>query len=290
MTDVLAVDLGGTNFRLARVSAEGEILAQSKLPTRSVSSIAEGIKKLIATVGGEGCSSLVFGAPGVVDLQEGRVVYAPNIPDAFRLEIDRSQLSEALGYEVLLVNDADLATMGEASVGAGAGARSVVYVTCSTGVGAGAVLDGRLVHGRYSAMEIGHTILNMDPVAETEARASGTAMAKRAREANVDLSNAELVAAAAKQELTSLEILSPVASALGAALSNLAWLLGPDVIVVGGGLGLSNPLVLTLARAFFDSCCPPYLTSSVVVPAALGDDAGLRGAPFVAAALSVTAL
>jgi glucokinase len=150
VTNVLAVDLGGTNFRMAVVDPAGTILAREVLPTKEAGSVASGLQRLIEALGAGDLDTLVFGAPGVVDYREGRVVFAPNLDREFLAELSVGELERATGTKVLLVNDADLAAVGEARIGAGKGAGTVLYLTCSTGVGAGLVTGGRLLRSRYS--------------------------------------------------------------------------------------------------------------------------------------------
>ncbi len=283
--DVLAVDLGGTNFRMARVSAAGAVVARAEVPTASVGDVVDGLRAMIPLVQGEDVPRVVFAAPGVVDRERGTVVFCGNLDDALRATIVRSRLEELLGKQVTLLNDADCAAIGEAWAGAGRGARTVVYVTASTGIGAGLVHRGRLYVGRFSAMEAGQTRLGLDAIDRAEHVGSGTALAWTARQGGLELSNEELVRAA-HQDGPARRALEHTMEAFGVVLANLAWLLAPDRIVVGGGLGLADPLVLDLARAAFASSGPRFLEDLEIVPAVLRDDAGLVGAAFVDQALA----
>ncbi len=282
MTEVLAVDLGGTNFRMARVSGDGEILVRDALPTREVESIEAGLKRLIEMVGGEGIDELVFGAPGVVDFEAGTVPFAANLPSELREGIVVGRLESEIAKRVTLINDADLAAMAEARIGAGQGAETLVYVTCSTGFGAGLVHRGELFRSRFSGLEVGHTRLGLEYFDEAERLGSGTALARIAKGNNLNITPEELVKRAVLVDGTERDLLRVTIEALGVALANLAWLFAPDRIVVGGGLGLSAPLVLELAQEYFDGARPEYLEGLELRAAELGDDAGLRGAPFVA--------
>jgi glucokinase len=286
VSEVLSVDLGGTNFRMAVISDSGEVLRSEKVPTAEVESIAEGLKTLIEKVDGQGVEDLVFGAPGVVDFETGTVLYAANLSEEHRKEINRSALEAAIGKRIFLVNDADLAAVGEAYLGAGKGLESVLYLTCSTGIGGGYVQHGKLYRSRYSGMEAGHTRLGLEPYDEAESLGSGTALARMASELGLSIDNPTLVSRASLAGGREREILEGAMEALGVLAANLAWLLAPDVIVVGGGLGLSSPLVLELANQAFGRAKPHYLAELTLVPALLGDDAGLRGAAFVEKALS----
>ena len=279
--EVLAVDLGGTNFRMARVSGDGEIVARDALPTREVESIASGLKRLIGLVGGEDLEELVFGAPGVIDFATGTVPYAANLSKELREGIAVRSLESEVGKRVTLVNDADLAAMAEAKIGAGVGADTLIYVTCSTGLGAGLVHRGELYRSRFSGLEVGHTRLGLEIFDEAEKLGSGTALARAAKGSNLNIKSEELVKRAVLVAGIERDLLRRTIEALGVALANLAWLFAPDRIVVGGGLGLSAPLVLELAQECFDGARPEYLEGLELRAAQLGDDAGLRGAPFV---------
>jgi glucokinase len=286
MGEVLAVDLGGTNFRMARVSSDGEIVKRAVLSTKESRSVGDGLGRLVQLVEGIDVPTLVFGAPGVVDHTKGQVVYAPNLDQEFLAELSVSSLERVLDKKVILVNDADMAALGESELGAGKGGSTVLFVTCSTGVGAGLIHEGQLLRGRYSSMEAGHTRLGLEAMDESESLASGTALARMAKEAGLVTDNPGLVKLAAANAGIEREVLSRVTEALGILLSNLAWLLVPDKIVVGGGLGLSDPIVLELTQQVFDRSVPKYLEGIQLAPAELGDDAGLRGAAFVENALS----
>lgn len=282
--ELLAVDLGGTNFRMARVDEEGSLRARAEIPTRSIDDVVDGLTQLVEQVEGQELDTLVLAAPGVVDRLAGRVVFAGNLDDAMRETIQVERISQALGKHVVLVNDADAAAVGEAWAGAGRGARTLVYVTASTGIGGGLVHRGTLYIGRYSGMEAGQIRLGLEDVDRAERIGSGTALAHFARQLGLEIDNAEVVRRAhtAGPARVALE---RTMEAFGVAVANLAWLLVPDRIVVGGGLGLSDPLVLELATAAFRRAGPRFLDDLEIVPAALGDDAGLVGAAFVERAL-----
>ncbi|MHB1733892.1 MAG: ROK family protein, partial [Ferrimicrobium acidiphilum] len=132
----------------------------------------------------------------------------------------------------------------------------------------------------------GHTRLGLEAMDEGESLASGTALARMAKEAGLLTENPDLVKLAAANAGIEREVLSRVTEAFGILLSNLSWLLAPDKIVVGGGLGLSDPIVLELTQQVFDRSVPKYLYGLRLAPAQLGDDAGLRGAAFVEHALA----
>ena len=124
-----------------------------------------------------GVSGAVVGVPGPVDYSAGEVLKLPNLPE-WEGQISSDQLSTTLGLPVLIANDADLAALAEHRYGAGRGSQDMVYITVSTGVGAGVILNGRLLHGRVSRAEIGHTIIDKSTRGTVESLGSGTALAR----------------------------------------------------------------------------------------------------------------
>ena len=224
----------------------------------------------------------VIGLPGRVDYTAGHLEHAPNLPQSWVPHLSTRRLSEALGLPVALANDADLAAVGEGHAGAGRGVADLVYVTLSTGVGAGVLLGGRLVHGRRSLAEAGHMILDLAALQRGEPHtfeqlASGTALARRA--AGSGLSNPEIVAGAIVGDSDCLAILAPIIDAAAAGLRNLAYLYSPALIILGGGLGLAGEVLYGPIRAHLAAFGPPHLSEPIrVVPAGLGDDAALVGA------------
>ena len=102
----------------------------------------------------------VVGLPGAVDYESGRLLWAPHLPARWPDLLSGEELSAQVGLPVSIANDADLAAVGEAAFGAGAGTADVAYLTISTGIGAGVVHGGRLLRGKRSLAEVGHTVID----------------------------------------------------------------------------------------------------------------------------------
>lgn len=288
---VLAVDLGGTRTRAALVGPDGALLVVRAEPTVLDPERPTGVVALAADVLGraEGAGATaveraVVAVPGRVDHRRGALGTAANIPPAWMRWLTEERLSADLGLPVRLANDADCAAVGEAYFGAGRGAADVVYLTVSTGVGAGAVLGGRVVAGARSGLEVGHTII--DRVAYRAAGActveglgSGTAMNRAAAAAGLMAEGAEVVRRAAASDPVAAAVWATVVEAVGIAVVNLVWMLSPEVVVLGGGVGRNNPALLDGVRAALDRAGPPALDPPVrVVAASLGDHSALAGA------------
>ena len=278
----LALDVGGTNMRAAIVEEDGTVGERVDRPTeRDASTLIELARDVLE---GDDVQGAVVGLPGRVDYGAGTLEYAPNIDVSWRTDLTEATLREALGVDVALANDADLAAVGEAWFGAGRSFRDVAYLTISTGIGAGVVTGGLLVHGRRSVAEVGHTIVDGRALLEgrpatVEQLGSGTALTGLAREAELAEDGPALVALVQRGDVTATRVFERVVYSAAIGAVNLAHLFTPEVIVVGGGLGLVGELVLDPIRRLVDERGPRSLPEPIiVVNAALGDDAGLAGA------------
>lgn len=162
---ILGIDLGGTKVAFALGDAGGRLLARFRRPTeptgdpeRDLARIAEDARRVVAEAGiapGD-LAGVGLAVPGPIDLDRGTIVNPPNLPGWGDVPI-RDHLQEALGCPTHLENDANAAALAEWHFGAGQGTRHMVYLTMSTGVGGGLVLNGRIYRGvGVSAGEVGH--------------------------------------------------------------------------------------------------------------------------------------
>lgn len=278
---VLAVDLGGTNTRVAVVAPNGVILARRKDPTRREDVHPEALVAAIRETAAEtGATTAVVGVPGRVDHRAGVLDFAPNLPPHWATHLTEERLSEATGLGVRLANDADLAAVGEYRSGAGRGTADMVYLTMSTGVGTGVILGGELLHGRRSLAEAGHTVIDRRSEHPTfEGQASGTALGRLAGEAGRDERGRELVALVEAGDPTALAVWQELVEAAGAGVASLAHLFSPELIVIGGGLGLAGDLLYEPLRRALAADGPREMPEPIRIERAeLGDDAGLIGA------------
>lgn len=289
-TDVVAVDLGGTNMRAAVVSADGIVRTRVRQATPRTASCLAALLSLIHDVAdaqGDGDAAgrpVVVGVPGRVDYRVGALEHAPNLPHGWADELREDHLGAQLGRAVALANDGDLAAVGEAVFGAGRDHVDVVYVTISTGIGAGVVSAGRLVRGRRSLAEIGHTVLDRaaadaGEAATVEDLGSGTALRRVAGRRGLAVDGATVAALVRDGDERAVAVWDEVVSAAALGIANLTHLFSPDVVVVGGGMGRNGELVLAPVRACVRRHGPVGLADAIVVTeAVLGDDAGLIGA------------
>ena len=281
---ILAIDLGGTNMRAALVDDGGGVSEREERPTPDHPDVDALIDLARVVRERGGAERAVVGVPGRVDYGAGTLEYAPNLPDSWRDDLTEARLSQALDLDVALANDADLAAVGEAWFGAGRAYSDVAYLTISTGIGAGVVTGGLLVHGRRSVAEVGHTIVDGRAMLEgrpstVEDLGSGTALTTLAREADLAENGKARVELVEAGDVTATRVLERVVFSAAIGAVNLAHLFTPEVIVVGGGLGLVGELVLEPIRRMVTDEGPRALPKPIdVVNAGLGDDAALSGA------------
>ena len=294
---VLAADVGGTQMRAALVGEGGDVLLRRSSATPENADVPAALIELIRDVGAESghgtVSHAVVGLPGGVDYEHGRLMWAPHLPQGWPDRLSRDELTAQLGIPAHIANDADLAAVGEAAFGAGRGTADVAYLTISTGIGAGVVLGGRLLRGARSLAEVGHTVIDWHAWRERlpctlEELGSGSGVARMAAEAGLTAGNArEVAAAAADGDATAIAIWQSAITACAAGVSNLVMSFYPSVVVIGGGLGRREEFFGPLREAVLGRP-EHHPTDLTVVPAALGDDAGLAGAAGWVAATGPT--
>ena len=304
---VFAADLGGTHLRAALVDRDGRIQFRIKHNTpkeESPDAIVDAIVAAVRECEGKAqgrISAVSVVVPGTVNVEQGTVVKAPNLPslDNFNLT---TRLSEQLQMPALLENDANAAAVGEMWRGAGQGRRSIVCITLGTGVGGGIILNGDLWRGANgAAAEIGH--MCVDPFGGVacgcgsrgclEVYASATAIVRMTREAAPRHSDSSLLS----KELTSqvvfsagqegdelaLEVFRRMGVYLGIGIANLINILNPEMIVIAGGVMNGWELFENSMRHEVADRAFPLLAASVkIVRAECGDDAGLLGAARLA--------
>jgi glucokinase len=281
--ETLAVDLGGTNMRAAAVDATGAILDRAVAPTpRRAASLDPFLTFVEDFAARHDVEHAVVALPGRVDHQRGLLLHAPNLPDGWAPLLTRAALEEALGRPVALANDADVAAVGEARFGAGRGHGDVVYLTISTGVGAGILIGGRLLLPRYSGGEVGHSVVEGALAAAgedgtVEGLGSGTAINRAARAAGLDAVGPDIVRLVQAGDPVAGQVWDDAMFAVALGVVNLAHLVAPSVVVIGGGVGRNGELVHAPIRAALERLGPAGPRAEVV-GAELGDDSGLIGA------------
>lgn len=271
-TAVLVADLGGTQTRAAVIDGDGTFVSRIARPSPEAdpSALTSTMREAREASGRE-VGGAVVGVPGPVSFAEGRPLRLPNLP-LWEGHVSAQAIADDLQLPVLLANDADLAALGEHRFGAGRGTSDMVYVTISTGVGAGVILNGRLLHGRRSLPEIGHTVIDLERGLTLEELGSGTALERIS-----GLDGAEVTRRAQAGDPAALAAFGQITHAFAVGVMNLVLCFMPERVVIGGGVSQAGALVLDPVRAYLEAQGPSMAIVPEVVRASGGDDVGLLG-------------
>jgi glucokinase len=301
MSVIIAVDIGGTQLRVATFSAGSTI--PLKIERTSTHNNDEDVfDRLIAVIDAvwpdDTVSAISTACPGPLDPSQGIIISTPNIPGWINFPLG-DLLEKRYRVPVFLENDANLAALGEWRYGAGQGHNDVLYLTISTGIGGGVITGGRLLTGyRGLAAELGHlTVLPRGPRCSCgqrghlEAIASGPAIARyvtkrvaagrKSSLSGCPRINARDISTAARQgDELSLEALAFAGKYLGRAVADYLHIFNPSILIFGGGVSQSGTLLFDpMEKAMREHVMDPaYLDGLQITTARLGDDAGLLGA------------
>jgi glucokinase len=294
---VIALDVGGTKTACGLFLCSGEPLWERTVTTvqdsadSSVRQLAALVEEAVTHASREISTAAVgIVVPGWVD-RRSRTVWAPNIAGWNHIPLER-RLSELVRIPVVLDSDRSGYVMGEAWLGAARGLQDVVFLAVGTGIGAGILSGGRLVHGHDDlAGAVGWMALN--PHFEEaygakgcfEAEASGNSVARKAaqRMSPQAGSAAAVVAAAAQGDVSAAEIMAETTRYLGMAVANLVSTLNPQMVVLGGGLFQARYDLISRVRGECARWAQPFAAARVRIElSALGSRAGLVGAARIA--------
>ena len=298
---MLGLDVGGTKLAAGVVDAAGGVRGFVTTPTDAARGSDDGVARLLALgrravdeagVDWAAIDGVGIAAAGPLDPAAGVLVAPLNIAGWVDVPIVELAVS-GLGKAVVLDNDATAAAAGEHRFGAGRGTRNMVYLTVSTGVGGGAVLDGKLYRGASgNGGELGHVTVDWHGrVCHgcgrrgcLEAYASGTSIAERAQEAGLAGATAADVAAGARAgEEPAARIWAETCEALACGIVSIANLFEPELVVIGGGVSREGEHLLAPVRALVQAQAMRGSKAPLrVEQAALGEAVGVAGAAAVA--------
>jgi glucokinase len=305
----IGVDLGGTKIATGAADATGRILVRDLRPTEaekgtdvSIANIKASIRQVLNELGGDShVRGIGIGSPGPLSAEKGIVYSSPNL--GWNHVPIRQILEDEFGIRVKLENDANVAGLAEWRFGSGEQCRNMIYVTVSTGIGGGIIVDGQLLVGSLGfAGEIGHmTVVENGPLCGCgrrgclETLASGTAIGRKAREIarlDVPTSMSDLVdgeidridsvvvsKADAAGDPYAREILDEAIRYLSIGLGNLVTVFNPDRIVIGGGVSnIGDRLFEPLRRMILSRAIRESAAHVEILRAKLGADVGVLGA------------
>lgn len=303
----VGVDLGGTAIKVGICDADGKLLHTFEGPTevaKGPDTVMDNIEKYVRLIVEQSpydwsqVAGVGAGVAGFTNVKEGVIILAPNV--GFKDVPIRSILEERLGKPVKIDNDANVAALGEVWSGAGKGIDHCVCYTLGTGVGGGIIINGRIVQG-FSGLagELGHMAVIPDLEAIQcgcgkmgclETVSSATGIIRMANDAvergdRTSLSLVESITAkdvfdAAKAgDEVAVRIVSRAAYYLGKAMAAVAVTLNPERFIIGGGVSKAGEFLFEQIRETFMKLTPDPVTRGVsIVPAELGNDAGMIGA------------
>jgi len=308
---ILGIDIGGTKT-IVGVYADGTLRKKTRVgydpsrpPLDYLNAILDAARRVLAEAGIPVPKTVGIGCGGPLDRRNGCVVAAPNLPGWDNLPLT-AIFAKEFNAPAYLDNDATAAALGELTFGAGRGIENFVYFTVSTGIGGGIVIGGTIYRGSGdNAAEFGHHKIEIDGPPCTcgdrgclESLASGKSIARRAREAVLELSSdnrpswaddldgvtAELIAKeAARGEPLASRVWRESMTYLGIGVSNVISILNPELVIIGGGVAKAGDLMFEPVR---ETVCQrtmrPLADNVRIVPAALGDDVGVMGAVALA--------
>jgi glucokinase len=304
--NAIGVDVGGTKIAAAVVTPEGEILNEVRYPSsgpkeRLLSSMARSVNEVRDgfEVGG-----ICLAVPGTVSAEENKIIDAPNLHAIENIPL-KDELEERTGLTTTVENDANAAAWGEFRFGAGSEVSHLIFITLGTGVGGGVISHGVLLRGAQGAGgEMGHiTIQATGPRCGCgnhgclEAMASGTAIARRAREVASEKPDSALgqlaveravlgedVAGLARQgDEAAISVLRETGVWLGIGLAGFVNIFNPEVIAIGGGAARAGDLILDAARHEVHlRAMSPSRNLVEIKEATLGAESGVLGAAALA--------
>lgn len=307
---IIGVDLGGTNVRAAVTDRGGRVLGEGRRPSLAmegpevtISQIVQAIRDTMNSAGVQAndVCGVGMGVPGRHKSKEGIVLWSPNFKDWGGLQL-LAPIREQIGAPVYMGNDVNVAALGEFRFGAGREVNSMVMITLGTGIGGGIILDGKLWLGaNEGGGEIGHQVINPNGMkcgcgnlGDLEGEARRDSIVERAirkiyagRETILtsmvgpkyyDLSPSIIADAATQGDEVAREVMEETGYYVGIGVANVINFLNIEMVVIGGGISQAGPVLWEpIMRTVRANALTEALEVCQVVPAALGDDAGIMG-------------
>ncbi|VVS98111.1 ROK family transcriptional regulator [Hoeflea sp. EC-HK425] len=290
---IVAVDLGGTKVRVAITDLAGQVVSQDVEPTEPAGgdALIRQIARMTFGMAAKGhvprgkLRLAVVGVPGAPDNRTGRVLLAPNIRDFDAMDV-QAAFRQALGFDVVLENDVNLAALGESWQGQGQGIDNLAYVALGTGIGSGLIIGGNLVRGVANAAgEMGFLPIGADPFdpeslrvgAYERAVATHGIIARYAASTGETIEVPAIFERAAAGDSAAASAIEETGRQVARGIAAICAIANPQIVILGGSIGL-RPEILERARHFLPLCFPYPVD---VVSSELGARAALVGATAV---------
>ncbi|CAM4012206.1 ROK family protein [Listeria booriae] len=284
----IGIDIGATNMRVGLFDPADQLVAREQSNTEATLGATQALEKLVRMIEAVDperlASGIGIGAPGPLDVDNGIILDAPNLPGWHGFRI-RDELESRAGKTVFLMNDAKVAALAEAKIGAGAGYSSVQYITVSTGVGGGLVCDGEVFAGSHQhASELGNMIVDVSLKNGTlEDLCSGTVLKRESKVLfGKDKTAANLFIHYDAYHPEARRVIAGWLQHFGAALTSIIQVIDPEVFVLGGAVILHNPWLVEELKTIVAQRVYGTMKETIQLKvASLGDDAGLYGAAML---------
>lgn len=287
------IDIGGTNTRIALINDLYEIMERIQFPTdvnnpqATLQKIQETVQSFSVAIAGVGLS-----CPGPLDLKQGIILDTPNLKGGWHGLAVSKELSARLKVPVFLENDANLACLAEAVLGQGKEYSYVQFLTISTGLGSGLVIDKKIYQGAHGfAHEIANIPLWRNGPSHgsiypggVEAICSGTAITARAKKAGLDVAHAgDVYTLACSQNQTAIDIMEDAKEYLANTIAIIYAFVDPEIVILGGSVAIKIPgFVEDVEQRVKTKVYPNIQPLVKVVKTNLSEDSGLLGAACLA--------
>lgn len=287
------IDIGGTNTRIALIDEAYEIIQRIQFPTdvnnpqATLQKIQETVQSFSVAIAGVGLS-----CPGPLDLKQGIILDTPNLKGGWHGLAVSKELSARLKVPVFLENDANLACLAEAVLGQGKDYSYVQFLTISTGLGSGLVIDKKIYQGAHGfAHEIANIPLWRNGPSHgsiypggVEAICSGTAITTRAKKAGLDVEHAgDVYSLACSQNQTAIDIMEDAKEYLANTIAIIYAFVDPEIVILGGSVAIKIlGFVEDVEQRVKTKVYPNIQPLVKVVKTNLSEDSGLLGAACLA--------
>lgn len=287
------IDIGGTNTRIALIDEAYEIIQRIQFPTdvnnphATLQKIQETVQSFSVAIAGVGLS-----CPGPLDLKQGIILDTPNLKGGWHGLAVSKELSARLKVPVFLENDANLACLAEAVLGQGKDYSYVQFLTISTGLGSGLVIDKKIYQGAHGfAHEIANIPLWRNGPSHgsiypggVEAICSGTAITTRAKKAGLDVEHAgDVYSLACSQNQTAIDIMEDAKEYLANTIAIIYAFVDSEIVILGGSVAIKIPgFVEDVEQRVKTKVYPNIQPLVKVVKTNLSEDSGLLGAACLA--------